>query len=86
MYVVELTAEARSDLDALPLPIVARVLAIFERLRRWPDVSGAKPLRRTLRGNYRIRTGSYRVLFRVETVHELVVVWKIDNRRDVYED
>jgi hypothetical protein len=33
------------------------IVAIVDRLQRWPEVSGAKPLRKELVGHYRIRTG-----------------------------
>jgi alpha-L-rhamnosidase len=41
------------------------------RLERWPEVSGVKPLRRNLAGKFRLRTGDWRVVFRVagETVY-----------------
>jgi len=68
----------------LPLPIKARVQRIVERLARWPDVSGAKPLRGVLAGRYRIRTGDYRVQFRVEG--DTVVVERIGHRDRFYED
>jgi hypothetical protein len=43
----------------------------LERLRRWPAVSGAKPLTGDLAGKYRLRTGDYRIRFRVETTRIL---------------
>lgn len=61
--------------------VQARVAAIVERLEKWPDVSGAKPLRGGLAGSYRVRTGDYRVAF---SVHDDVVrIWKIGYRGDV---
>jgi len=66
MAVVIVAAEALAQLDGLPDNIVGRMERIFERLRRWPDVSGAKPLRGSLAGRWRIRTGDYRVQFFVE--------------------
>ena len=58
---------------------------VTDRLVDWPRVSGAKPLRGTLVGNYRIRTGGYRLVFRYETNRDTVVVWKIGYRGDIYE-
>jgi mRNA-degrading endonuclease RelE of RelBE toxin-antitoxin system len=46
-------------------------------------VSGAKPLRGDLAGNFRIRTGDYRVIFKVR--HEAVFVWKIGYRGTIYD-
>jgi mRNA interferase RelE/StbE len=79
---VESTPAAAEEIDQLPPVIHARVVEIIARLTRWPDVSGAQPLRHELKGHFRIRTGSYRVVFRVQG--QRVIIWNIDNRRDVY--
>jgi mRNA-degrading endonuclease RelE of RelBE toxin-antitoxin system len=63
---VEITPEAYEQSQELSEPIYSRVMSIVERLEKWPAVSGAKPLRHGLTGRYRIRTGDYRVQFRVE--------------------
>ena len=47
--------------------------SIIQRLEKWPEVSGTKPLRGEWAGYHRIRTGDWRVLFRV--VAPDVVVW-----------
>jgi mRNA interferase RelE/StbE len=83
MLDVELTPDASKDFQALPTAIKSRVKDVIVRLAEWPDVSGAKPMRRELKGAFRIRTGDYRVLFRVKG--SVVLVFRIDNRRDVYE-
>jgi mRNA-degrading endonuclease RelE of RelBE toxin-antitoxin system len=81
---VELTAEAVAQLDKLPSPIVGRVDRVVTRLRNWPDVSGVKRLTGDLKGNFRVRTGDYRIIFRVDGPR--IVIWRIAIRRDVYED
>ena len=81
---VILVPEAARALDDLPLPIHHRVLRLLDRLERWPSVSGAKPMRGVLAGRYRLRTGDYRLLFRVEG-HQ-VVVEKLGHRGRFYED
>ncbi len=62
----------------------ARVLEVFRRLEAWPNISGAKQLRGEWAGCSRIRTGDWRVIFRV--VRPDVLVVRIRHRRDVYED
>ncbi len=84
MTTVRLTPEAAHQLDALDNPIHARVLRLLARLEKWPAVSGAKPLRGDLRGHYRLRTGDYRVQFRV--TRDEVTVEKIGHRDGFYED
>lgn len=57
---------------------------MVQRLERWPVVSGAKPLRSALGGYYRMRTGDYRMLFRIHG--ESLVVEKVGHRDGFYED
>lgn len=66
----------------------SRVLAVFERLSAWPDVSGAKPLRSSLAGQYRIRTGDYRVQFSVagRGVNAVVTITRIGHRDGFYDE
>jgi mRNA-degrading endonuclease RelE of RelBE toxin-antitoxin system len=82
---VELTASARDEYNELPMVIHARVTEILLRLQKWPEVSGAKPLRRELKGNFRIRTGDWRVIFRYTREFDIVTIWKIGNRGGVYD-
>jgi mRNA-degrading endonuclease RelE of RelBE toxin-antitoxin system len=81
---VFLSAEARSQFDALPRRIQARTVNLFERLEAWPNVSGVRALRGQLAGSYRLRTGDYRLQFRVQG--ERVIVEKIGHRDRFYED
>jgi len=83
MATVTLTPEAYRQADALPPPIRGRLWRLVDRLERWPEVSGAKPLSGPLAGYYRVRTGDYRVRFRV--VGETVIIDKIGHRSTFYE-
>jgi mRNA-degrading endonuclease RelE of RelBE toxin-antitoxin system len=80
---VLVSPDAREKFESLPKTIKARVLSIIERLAKWPAVSGAKPLRHGLTGHYRVRTGSYRIQFRVEG--DTVIVEKIGDRSGFYD-
>jgi mRNA-degrading endonuclease RelE of RelBE toxin-antitoxin system len=81
---VRLTPEGAADFNALPATMKARVLAVRSRLEHWPAVSGAKPLKYDWANHYRIRTGDWRVIFRVES--GVVVIVHIMHRSRVYED
>jgi mRNA-degrading endonuclease RelE of RelBE toxin-antitoxin system len=84
---VEITPDALAELAEVPRPIQRRIRDVFVRLTHWPTVSGVKSLRGDLAGSYRIRTGDYRVVFRVTErldAGDLVTVWKIGYRGDVY--
>lgn len=82
-YRVVLVDEAKVDFQRLPVTIQARVTLVLERLASWPAVSGAKPMRGDLKGHYRVRTGDWRVLFRVEGD---VIVVRIAHRSTIYDD
>jgi mRNA-degrading endonuclease RelE of RelBE toxin-antitoxin system len=56
---------------------------LLERLEKWPDVSGAKPLRGNLAGRYRLRTGDFRMQFRV--VDNVIIIERIGHRDRFYE-
>ena len=84
MVRVELTPGAAAELSELPAIIQTRTLKIIRRLRDWPTVSGAKPLRRNLAGHYRIRTGDYRIQFFLR--EQVLVIEKIGHRDGFYEE
>jgi mRNA-degrading endonuclease RelE of RelBE toxin-antitoxin system len=70
MVEVFVSADAATQIAALPHTMARRVRTIVARLYHWPAVSGAKPLRGALAGRYRARAGDYRVQFRVDTVRQ----------------
>lgn len=80
---VRVTPEALEQAGTLPEAIQNRVKKVIKRLENWPTVSGVTRLTGNLAGWYRLRTGDYRIRFRVEA--EIVIVDKIGHRKDVYE-
>ena len=81
---VTFEAEAAEQFQELPERIKSRVIDIIERLERWPGVSGAKPLRANLAGHYRIRTGDYRIQFRVHG--DEIILERIGHRDRFYDE
>jgi mRNA-degrading endonuclease RelE of RelBE toxin-antitoxin system len=84
MATVIVTLEAQAQAERLPVAVRARLHRLLARLRQWPNVSGVKRLSGNLAAFYRIRTGDYRVRFRIKG--ETITVDKIGHRRDFYED
>lgn len=80
---VRILPEAFRQIERLPPTIHRRMLQALERLEHWPDVSGAKPLRGSLAGRFRIRTGDYRLQFFVDGND--VVVEKVGHRDGFYD-
>jgi len=83
MAKVILNPEAASGFNKAPTGMIRRINDALERLKHWPRVSGAKPLRGDLKGCFRLRCGDWRIVFR--PIGDDLVVIAIDNRRDVYE-
>ena len=81
---VLLTPEAQRQFDRLPTLIKVRVLGVFERMRKWPAMSGAKALRAPLAGAYRVRTGDYRIQFRVDG--KRLIVERVGHRDGFYDE
>ena len=78
------TASALEEFMRLPRPIQARVIKLGERLENWPNVSGAKPLSGALAGRFLLRTGDYRVQFRVD--RGMVIVERVGHRDGFYDE
>lgn len=75
--------DVAEQMAAVPQAILRRLEAVVRRLGNWPNVSGAKPLRGELAGRWRIRTGDWRVQFRV--VGDEVIIERVGHRDGFYE-
>jgi len=83
---VVLSSEAVRDLADLPTPITARMRKLVVRLRQWPNISGVKHLKGNLAGKHRLRTGDYRLQFRVVETREIVNIEKEVKGRKIEEE
>jgi mRNA interferase RelE/StbE len=81
-YEVRLKASAERELDGLPRPIFDRIVSALVRLESNPPPRGTKKLLGT--AEFRIRVGSYRVLYTVDDHHRLVEIIAVGHRKDVY--
>lgn len=77
-----MTAEAADEAARLPETIQGRIKGIVKRLERWPNISGAKRLKGPLSGQWRVRTGDYRVQFVLGEGQ--VVIVKVGHRHRFY--
>jgi mRNA-degrading endonuclease RelE of RelBE toxin-antitoxin system len=83
-YPVRFTGTARRDLYKLPPRVLTAVIeCAFGDLAREPHRVG-KPLRRELTGLYSARRGPYRLLYRIDEAHSLVLNQRVNHRADVY--
>jgi mRNA interferase RelE/StbE len=70
------------DLRALPRSDVAKVLERIDALRDDPRPPGSEKL--SAQERYRVRQGSYRILYGIEDQQVVVTVVKVGHRREVY--
>jgi mRNA interferase RelE/StbE len=83
-YAVELRARAEKELNRLPLPLRERIYEAIIALSLDPRPPGSKKLHGEFDGQYRIRVGTYRVLYEIHDDVLVIVVVSVDHRREAY--
>ncbi len=81
LYTVELAPAAQRDLRRLPAQIRVRLAAPIQALSQSPRPPGVRKVRGQER-TWRIRVGTYRVIYDLYDDQHLVVVLKVDRRRE----
>lgn len=81
-YKLAFKRSVAKDLRAIPNKDVARLLERIEMLKDNPRPSGCEKL--SGEEKYRLRQGTYRIVYQIEDDALVVVVVKIGHRREVY--
>lgn len=81
-YTVTLKRSAEKELERFPSQLHDRIVTRLLALKDAPRPPGAKKLRG--REGYRIRVGNYRILYTVEDRGQVVEVFSIAHRKEVY--
>lgn len=82
-YRVTLVSSAEKELQRLPKQEIARIVPRLEQLASLPRPPGCKKLEGGDK-EWRIRVGSYRIVYAVDDESKTVEVTRIAHRRDVY--
>lgn len=82
-YTIQILPVAARALRKLPPQAKRRIEAVIELLAEDPRPPASKKL--TARPEWRVRSGDYRVLYRIEDRVLTVVVVYAGHRRDVYD-
>lgn len=80
---VQFTRAARKQLMRLDRPVQARLLKTALLLGRQPQPPAARKLAGS-KDLWRIRTGDYRLIYRIDGHRLLIVVARVPHRRSVY--
>lgn len=83
VYRIELLPAAESDLASLPAKIQRQISNKIGTLATKPRRPDCK-LRGDPQGRYKIRSGDYRIVYRIEDDRVLVIVVRIGHRKDIY--
>jgi mRNA interferase RelE/StbE len=83
-YDLQFKPSVARDLRNIPRADVERILARIEALRDDPRPSGCDKL--SAQERYRLRQGSYRILYTILDAELIVEVVKVGHRRDVYRE
>ena len=81
-YRLLIKPSAGKDIEALPKHDCRRIVAKITSLSSDPRPSGCEKL--SGHDRYRIRPENYRILYEIHDSDLVVVVVKVDHRRDVY--
>lgn len=84
VYSVRLEGRAERQLQRLPQRAIDRINAVLQQLAHNPRPRGVVKLAGETGSHWRIRVGSYRVLYEIDERHNLVDVYRIKHRRDAY--
>lgn len=83
-YSIEYKPAATRDAKKLDKPVMQRIRKKLKKLCANPGGEGAEKLKGTSEAYYRIRVGDYRVLFERQDDNHTILVLRIGDRKDVY--
>jgi mRNA interferase RelE/StbE len=84
MYSVRLIKSAAKDLAKLDSDVAGRIVDRLEWLSQNLPSTKLFPLKGDLAGLYKIREGSYRIIFEIVRSENTIIVHAIGLRHDVY--
>jgi mRNA interferase RelE/StbE len=84
-YHIRLSGRAARELRDLSGDIVRRIDRAIIALSDEPRPPGGRKLRGRTPNAYRIRVGDYRVLYQIDDAQQVVTIYRIGHRREVYE-
>ena len=73
----------KNDIPRLAHPVKQRVKSTIEAKLSCAPVEFGEPLRRTLKGYWKLRVGDYRVIYKV--TGKTVLILRIGHRSEVYQ-
>ena len=82
-YRIELTKSAVKELERLPAKTHDKVIQHIVQLEQDPRIFGSEKLKGI--DAYKLRVGSYRIVYEINDTDEIVRVVMVDDRKQVYQ-
>ena len=82
-YKIQISASAEKSLKKIPTKDVLKLIQVMQALAANPRPVGARKLAGE-ENTYRVRQGSYRVIYELKDYVLLILVLKIGHRKDIY--
>lgn len=82
-YKIQFKRSAQKDLRKLETVLIKRFLNAVESLAIDPTPRNSKKLK-GVENVYRIRVGNYRIVYDVDEIHNMITIYYIRHRDDVY--
>jgi len=84
MYSILYTEEAKTVITKLPLKKKRQVKDAIERIAENPEIG--KHLTHELKGMLSYRSGTYRVIYRIEHEKITVIILTVGHRKNIYKE
>ena len=84
-YLIEFSPSAAKSFAKLDKPLQLRISGAIELLAVDPCPPAAKMLRGDEHGRWRVRVGNYRIVYTIAEGRLLILVIRIERRREVYD-
>ena len=85
MYKIEYKRRARKFIEAQSRKVQRQLIKNIEALQEDPRPAGSKLLDDGKK-IYRVRSGNYRIVYQIQDKVLLVIVAKVDDRKDIYKN
>ena len=84
MYEIVYAQSVKHDIKKIDKQYHKRIKEEIEKLKNFPDIAQIKRLHSHPLADFRLRVGSFRVLFDVDEEQERIYILKIGHRKEVY--
>lgn len=85
-YSIQWHEETINDLKYIDRQTKKKIIAKVKDYLSKDPISLGKPLQGIFKGLYRYRHGSYRIIYAIDRKSVVILILRIDDRKDVYEN